>query len=163
MKKILYILIMLFSICCNRSSPQELWDNAKSLRAKGDLRETIINLENIISNHPQHGLAADAQYQIAEIYLNDIKNYDIAIEKYQKVIENHSSYDVAKNSLFMIGYVYNNFLTSYTDAINSYRLFLKKYPHDELVPSVEYELNGLFKIEQTIDSLNSLVREKESF
>jgi len=152
---------MMLFVSCNETLPQDLWDRAKILRAEGHLAETIINLENIISQHPKHSLSAEAQYQIAEIYLNDIKDYDIAIEEYQKVIDIYPSNSVSKNSLFMIGYIYNNFLTSYTDAIDSYRLFLKKYPKDELTPSVEYELEALFQIEKTIDSLNTIAREKE--
>ena len=80
------------------------------------------------------------------------------IEKYQKLRDNYPSNSYAKNSLFMIAYIYNNFLSSYTDAIDAYKLFLKKYPSDELVSSVKYELDGLSTIENTIDSLNSILR-----
>ena len=39
-------------------------------------------------------------------------------------------------------------------------LFKAKYPSDELIPSVEYELEGLKNIQGTIDSLNSIVNKK---
>ena len=38
-----------------------------------------------------------------------------------------------------------------------YKLFKKKFPNDELIPSVEYELNGLKKFQSIIDSLNTVV------
>ena len=163
MKKILYILLYLIFICCDSQSAQVLWDEAHVFRSKNKLKDSIINLENIIMKYPKHELAAEAQYQIAEIYLNDIKNFDISIEKYQKVISKYPSNKVAKNSLFMIAYIYNNFLGSYTDAINTYKLFLSKYPDDELISSVEYELEGLSDIEDSIDSLKQIVRKKEAF
>ena len=163
MNKIFYIIFICVFVCCNKNLPQNLWDNVEILRSEGDLTQAIINLEKIINKYPKHKLAAESQYLLAEIYLNDIKNFDIAIEHYQKTIKNYSNSRIAKNSLFMLGYVYNNFLTSYTDAIDSYRSFLIKYPNDELTPSVRYELESLSKIEKTIDSLNSIVVKKEMF
>ena len=43
-----------------------------------------------------------------------------------------------------------------------YNLFMSKYPDDELIPSVEYELDGLEDIQSTIDSLNSIVNKKSN-
>ena len=57
----------------------------------------------------------------------------------------------------MIAYIYNNYLEAYSDAIINYKLFKDKYPTDELIPSVEYELEGLKSIQTKIDSLNSIV------
>ena len=62
----------------------------------------------------------------------------------------------------MIAYVYNNYLDAYSDAINYYNLFKEKYPNDELIPSVEYELDGLKVFQSTIDSLNSIVYTKSN-
>ena len=62
----------------------------------------------------------------------------------------------------MIAYIYNNYLSSYTDAIDNYNLFINKYPNDELIPSVEFELEGLFEIEVIIDSLNSIVSQRRN-
>ena len=62
----------------------------------------------------------------------------------------------------MIAYIYNNYLNSFTKAIDNYNLFLNKYPDDELIPSVEYELEGLFNIEAIIDSLNLIVSQKSN-
>ena len=43
----------------------------------------------------------------------------------------------------MIAYIYNNNLNMYTDAINYYNNFLNDYKNDELVSSVEYELDQI--------------------
>ena len=145
---------------CNSQSPEILWEEAKLMRAENNMKESIINLESIIKNYPEHILASRAQYKKAEIYLNDIKDFDYAIEEYEKVIRQYPNHEVAKNSLFMIAYIYNNYLESYTDAIDLYNLFMNKYPNDELIPSVKFELEGLYEIEGIIDSMNSIVSEK---
>ena len=56
---------------------------------ENNLKDAIINLETIIDQYSDHILAADAQYLIADIYLNDIKDFDYAVDKFKKVIENH--------------------------------------------------------------------------
>ena len=56
----------------------------------------------------------------------------------------------------MIANIYNNYLEAYSDAIINYNLFKEKYPGDELIPSVEYELEGLKNIKTTILSQNRL-------
>ena len=60
----------------------------------------------------------------------------------------------------MIAYIYNNYLNAYSDAITIYKLFKKNYPNDELIPSVNYELDGLNHIQTTIDSLNKISNNK---
>ena len=149
-------------MCCNSQSPETLWDDAKRMRSNNDMQAYIMNLESLIKKYPKHDLAAKAQYQKAEFYLNDVKDFDYAVTEFEKVINQHANHDVAKNSLFMIAYIYNNYLNSYSDAIDNYNLFKNKYPDDELMQSVEYELNGLLYIKGTIDSLNLIVSEKKN-
>ena len=63
---------------------------------------------------------------------------------------------MAKKSAFMVAYIYSNYLDEYSKAMGKYNLFLEQYPNDVLVPSVEFELEGLNKYQPTIDSLNNL-------
>ena len=162
MRKIFYLTMTILLMYCNNQSPEKLWEKSKLMRTENNMKESIIHLESIIKNYPEHILAARAQYKKAEIYLNDIKDYDFSIEEYKKVIRQYPNHEVAKNSLFMIAYIYNNYLSSYTDAIDNYNLFINKYPNDELIPSVEFELEGLFEIEVIIDSLNSIVSQRRN-
>ena len=149
-------------LSCNGNSPENLLEEAKLMRSENKIKETIISLRSIIKRYPAHDLAAKSQFMIADMYLNDVKDYNFSIEEFQKSIKFYPDHEVAKNSLFMIAYIYNNYLNSYTDAINSYNLFIKKYPEDELIPSVKYELRGLFDIEAVIDSLNLIVNQKNN-
>ena len=124
-----------------------------------NLNESIILHRKIITNYPDHKYAVQSQFKIAEIYLNDVKEYEIAIEEFNNVINNYPHSSQAMNSLFMIAYIYNNYLNAYSNAIETYNLFLSKYPNDELIPSVRYELKGLKKYEQQIDSLKNILKQ----
>ena len=162
--KIIFILsIGLLFFSCNRDSRKsvdQLWSDGQKFRSEEKLMESISSYKSIIKDYPQNDLAAKAQFQIADIYLNDTKNFEFAIEEFEKVVESYPEHEVSKKSLFMIAYIYNNYLEAYSDAIISYNLFKEKYPSDELIPSVEYELEGLRNIKSTIDSLNSIVNKK---
>ena len=138
----------------------EIWDKAIQLREDEKLMESINSFKSIIKDYPLDDLAAKAQFQIADIYLNDTKDFEFAVEEFEKVVKEYPEHEVSKKSLFMIAYIYNNYLEAYSDAIINYNLFKERYPADELIPSVEYELEGLKNIKATIDSLNSIVNKK---
>ncbi|MBC8257178.1 MAG: tetratricopeptide repeat protein [Candidatus Marinimicrobia bacterium] len=163
MKNILILFVGLYVLSCsggsNKSADQH-WKDGQKFRTENKLMDSITSFKAIIKNHPLHELAAQAQFQIADIYLNDTKDFEFAVEEFQKVVKDYPDHEVSKKSLFMIAYIYNNYLEAYSDAILNYNLFKKKYPEDELIPSVEYELEGLKNIKTTIDSLNAIVNKR---
>jgi len=164
-KNILILLIVLIGLSCNGNSKKtsnQLWDDGQQLRSEKKLMESITSFQSIIRDYPLDNLAAKAQFQIADIYLNDTKDFEFAIEEFKRVVEKYPEDEVSKKSLFMIAYIYNNYLDAYSDAIINYNLFKNKYPSDELIPSVEYELEGLKNIQATIDSLNLIVNKKNN-
>jgi len=157
--KLLSIVFTILFIGCsdtNIESVEKLWDTAIEFREKDDLRSSITSFKSIIQNYPNSKFSSKAQFQIADIYLNDVKDYPFAITEFETLIGNHPENILAKKSAFMIAYVYSNYLDKYSMAIEKYKLFLDKYPDDELVPSVKFELEGLRKYQPTIDSLNNL-------
>ena len=160
MKKLLHITVLLILFNCSNESPEGLWNKAINMRSENNLKESIILYNDIITNHPNHDLSVKSQFQIAEIYLNDIKDYDIAIQEFNTLMTKYPDKTEAMNSLFMIAYIYNNYINAYSDAIEYYNLFLNKYPNAELVPSVVYELEGLKKYQNQIDSLNNIINKK---
>ena len=163
MKKILILLIVFIGLSCNgnsNKSADQLWNDGQQFRSEGKLMESITSFKAIIKDYPLDDLAAKAQFQIADIYLNDTKDFEFAVEEFEKVVKEYPEHEVSKKSLFMIAYIYNNYLEAYSDAILNYNLFKEKYPSDELIPSVEYELEGLKDIKTTIDSLNLIVNKK---
>ena len=153
MKNFIIIILTLIYSCSNNKNPDDLWNEAQNHRINNNLKEAINTYKNIIDQYPKNDFSSKAQFQIADIYLNDIKDYDLSIKEFKIVVNDYPNDEVAKKSLFMIAYIYNNYINAYTEAIDYYNLFINKYPKDELIPSVQYELEGLEKIIITIDSL----------
>ena len=163
MKNIIIVLIGLYFVSCGGGSNKnaaELWDDGQKHRSEDKLKESITSFKSILEKYPSDNFAAEAQFQIADIYLNDVKDFEFAVEEFQKVVAQYPNHEVSKKSLFMIAYIYNNYLNAYSDAIITYNLFREKYPDDELIPSVKFELDGLKDIQSTIDSLKSIVDKK---
>ena len=152
---------MLFACRGNvNKSATQLWEEGQEYRINENLKESITSFKSIILKYPDHDLSAEAQFQIADIFLNDTKDFEYAVKEFKIVVDKYPNHVVAKKSLFMIAYIYNNYINSYSEAIAYYNLFSKKYPNDELMPSVNFELNSLIEIENQIDSLNSIVNTK---
>ena len=165
MKNCIILIIALYLISCKESlnkNADALWSDGQRHRSENKLKESIISYKTLIERYPSDTFAAKAQFQIADIYLNDVKDYDFAIKEFKKVVSNFPNHEFSKISLFMIAYIYNNYLNAYSDAIDSYNLFKEKYPNDDLIPSVEFELEGLKDIQSTVDSLNLIINNKSN-
>ena len=143
----MYFLYFIFFLVlsCNNShiDLDSKWDKAVNFRQKSKLQESITLFKEIVELGKNDSLVVKAQYQIADIYLNDVHDYTFAIKEFEKLIDSYPNSDYAKKSIFMLGYIHSNYIEAYTDGINYYNMFLEKYPSDELVHSVNYELNLL--------------------
>ena len=87
----------------------------------------------IIDKYPGDDLSAEAQFQIADIFLNDTKDFEYAVKEFKIVVEKYPNHEVAKKSLFMIAYIYNNYINAYSDAMKYYKLFKMKYPNVNII------------------------------
>ena len=152
-------MIIMFISCQNDSkkTAQELWKDGKEFRKDNNLKEAINTFKLIINNNPDDIYAPQSQFQIADIFLNDTKDYEFALKEFKIFLEKYPNHKDAKKSLFMVAYINNNYINAFSDAIFYYNLFKEKYPDDELIPSVVYELKGLQAIKNQIDSLNSTI------
>ena len=119
------------------------WDEAINARRESDFMKSITIFESLIDSKVNKDLSSKSQFQIADIYLNDINNYTFAIRHFQKVLDEYPDSDEKKKSLFMLGYICSNYVESYSEAISYYNMFLSLYPEDELSYSVKYELDLL--------------------
>lgn len=133
------LLFLLMFSCNSNSNLNETWGEAVEFRQNSNLKEAITVFKKIASSK-DNLFAVKAQYQIADIYQNDIKDYTFAIQEFEKIIDSYPNSEFAKKSMFMLGYINSNYIESYDDAIKYYNMFLQKYPDDELVPSIQYEL-----------------------
>ena len=105
MKNITLLLIGLYFVTCGGSSnktAKKLWDDGQKYRAEDKLKESITSFKTILVTYPSDNFAAEAQFQIADIYLNDVKDFDFAVKEFQKVVELYTDHEVSKKSLFMI-------------------------------------------------------------
>ena len=98
-KNILILLMGLYVLSCsggsNKSADQH-WDDGQKYRTEEKLMESITSFQAIIKNHPLHELAAKAQFQIADIYLNDTKDFELAVEEFEKVVQDYPDHEVSK-------------------------------------------------------------------
>ena len=88
--------------------------------------------------------------------MNDLRDFNTAIQEYRKVIENYSGSEQEPHALFMIGYVYANILNDTRSAKVEYEEFLSRFPKHELSPSVKFEIEYLGKSVDEIPALKHI-------
>ena len=96
MKNIIILFIGLHFISCGGGSNKnaaELWDDGQKYRAEDKLKESITSFKSILEKYPSDNFAAEAQFQIADIYLNDVKDFEFAVEEFQKVVYQYPDHE----------------------------------------------------------------------
>ena len=81
---------------------------------------------------------------VAELFLNDFKDYSVAADLYAEIIYSYPG-DIIEVKIFIHSHVYANHL----DYLVMLSIFMKNsvnYPSDDLISSIDYELNNLSKI-----------------
>ena len=125
--------------------PKFLINKAESLRKQKKLKESVDHLMYIIENYSANEIAPKGQYMLGDIYMNDFRDFKIAIQEYRKVIESYSGSSQEPHALFMIGYIYANVLNDTKSAKIEYDEFIRRFSSHELAPSVKFELEYLGK------------------
>ena len=151
-------MFILSTFSCDQSDVdiEKAWNNAINDYDKGRFSECVVKLNVIAEKYYDSSFAPKSYYLISEIYLNEYKQYDIAISFLNQILTEYPTSAENKKSLFTLGYVYANYTDSYTDANYYYKEFIKKYPNDDLIPSVQYELENLKPLIDKSDSLINL-------
>ena len=136
--------------------PDFVLNKTESLRKKDMTKEAVENLMYLIENYPKHELLPKAQYMLGDLYMNDLRDFNTAIQQYRKVIEDYAGSEQEPHALFMIGYVYANVLNDIKSAKIEYEDFLKRFPKHELSPSVQFEIDYLGKSVDEIPALKHI-------
>ena len=136
--------------------PESVLNKTQSLRKKEMVKEAINNLMYLLENHSGHKLMPKAQYMLGDIYMNDLRDFNTAIQEYRKVLKKFSGSEQEPHALFMIGYVYANVLNDTKSARIEYEDFLKRFPKHELSPSVRFEIDYLGKSVDEIPALQHI-------
>ena len=86
-KNFMLLLIGVYFVSCGGGSNRtaaELWNDAQKYRTEEKLKESITSYKTILEKYPSDIFAAEAQFQIADIYLNDVKDFDYAAKEFLK-------------------------------------------------------------------------------
>ena len=116
-------------------------DKVKNFRQRKHYDLCIIVLEEFAKMNEEY--SSNAQYIIGDIYLNDYRDFDKAINSYIKVVKKFPGSFEAPDAQFMIAYIYENIFKDILKAKIEYETFLKTYPKHKLIPSVEFCLKNI--------------------
>jgi len=136
--------------------PEYILNKAESLRKRKMVKEAVEHLMYMTKNYTKHELAPKGQYMLGDLYMNEFRDFPIAIQEYRKVIENFSGSSQEAHALFMIGYIYANVVNDPKSAEIEYNEFLKRFPNHELAPSVKFEIEFLGKGIEEIPALKHI-------
>ena len=158
MNRILIYILIVFttSNCINNQTADELYSNAEVSRSEKDIKGALSKLDLLLKKYPNHNLAAKTQYLIGDIYMNDLRDFNKAINAYSNVVNQFSGTEQEAQAQFMIGYIYANILGDKSKAEKNYKSFLNQFPDHELAPSVKFELDYLGKDINEIDVLKHI-------
>ena len=153
--KIIICFLLLYS--CGENNIDLEIEKSNKYRIEKEFAKAITILKGLEKKYAKSNDLEKVNFLLGEIYLNDIKDYNYAIEEFKKVSTDPNLY---AKSTFMIGYIYSNNLNEYSMAIEYYKKFIDNFQGHDLYPSVEYELEQLSQFEKVIDSLNVIAKTK---
>ena len=86
----------------HESSPEARKLLAVLAQQAGDARSAIAHYERLLSDYPQSKFAAEAQFMVAYIHEEYLKDLEEARLAYQRVIDNFPESDLAKSARFLL-------------------------------------------------------------
>ena len=144
-KNNIYLFIFFLFLSCfgdNTETILKQWNLAQEHYENKQYNESLVVLHRILNNsNSKDDIKVKSLFLISEIYLNEYKEYTISISFLNKILDGFPEHDLAKRSLFTKAYINANYIESFSEAVTLYNLFIRKYPDDELISSVNYELN----------------------
>ena len=130
-------------VCNDNKTYEILYENSLKLKNDKKLKESNMILDYLINfDKTPKNIVIKSKFLRAQIFY-DLSYYVQAVNYFKLILKEDISSEYRKKALFMTAYIYNNNLNMYTDAINYYKTFLNDYKNDELISSVEYELDQI--------------------
>lgn len=156
-KIIWLILPCLVFVACSKTSDEDLYKLGIEEFKNNNVDQAYKYFEQLVDEHPQSELTADAIFLMADILQNKQveeterkDNLQKAVELYLKVQYDFPNSEKAPQALFMAGFVSSEMLKDNDAAATHYKRFMKIYPDNELAVSVQEELNNLGKTPEEI-------------
>ena len=118
-----------------------MYYTGKTFFEKQEYETARVEFLNVVqSGHPE--LGPSAQIGIAQTYLAE-KEYEKAIEAYQRAIDKYPETSIAEDAYFYIGKAYE-LLERYDDAIAQIEEAINNYPRNENVSNYRYLLAKIY-------------------
>ena len=83
------LIIIIILGCSSIESPEKLWEQVKLFRSEKNLKDAIATCKLILKEHPKNEFASTALFQVGDIYLNDVQDFDFAIQYFQEVVDKY--------------------------------------------------------------------------
>ena len=133
-------------ICNDKKMYEIIYESSLNLKNDKQFKESNMILDYLINfDKTPRNIIIKSKFLRAQIFY-DLSYYVQSIDYFKSILEEDISSEYRKKALFMTAYIYNNNLNMYTDAIEYYKTFLNDYKNDELISSVEYELDQINSI-----------------
>jgi TolA-binding protein len=146
MKLMLFTLVLIFSLAgCSKPNAEEMFKKGEEAQKTEQYDAAIASYQELIAAYPDSVRTPEAWYAIGSIYQNQKHSYHQAIQAFRQLVEKFPNHATSSNALFLIGFMYNNDLKNIDSARITYGDFLKRYPANQLVGAVQFELNNLGK------------------
>ncbi|MEE4312222.1 MAG: tetratricopeptide repeat protein [candidate division KSB1 bacterium] len=151
---ILVIILSFAAGCGERMTKEQMFALAEKHETQDNYESAMKTYSKIVKKFPDSEMADQAQYKIAYIYSNNLNDFEKSVESHKLLLEKYPESKYAVQSLFMIGFIYANNIQDLEKAKEYYKKFLETYPENELVSSVQWELDHLGQDINEIEFLN---------
>ncbi len=154
MKKHLIILLtsaVLFSGC--GKSPDQLLESGLESKKNSEYQAAIQTFESLLTNHKSHPLALTANYEIARIYLDNLKEYSNGYNTLQNIVEKYGDTEIGENARKDLAHfpqwLMNQAETTrgakdMTDAVNILEYLVLDFSSDEIAPKAQYLIGDIY-------------------
>jgi outer membrane protein assembly factor BamD (BamD/ComL family) len=86
----------------NKKTEQELYTDAQNFSEKGDFQSAIKTYEEILKLYPDSPRTYKAQFLIAFVYSENLKDHQKAKENYIKLIDKYPTCDLVDDAQYML-------------------------------------------------------------
>jgi outer membrane protein assembly factor BamD (BamD/ComL family) len=100
----------------NLKNEQALYTEAQNFSEKGDFQSAIKTYEDLLKLYPDSPRAYKAQFLIAFVYSENLKDYEKAKINYEKLIEKYPNCDLVDDAQYMLKTMENDTLPPVPDV-----------------------------------------------